>query len=90
LMYEARLVANSLYEIYKVCEAKVLWVMEAMWEIWLRETIYHQHPGRIEIFEWILKRFRKLTSLIKNGKTSDIINNAQKCEETLYWKKLWS
>jgi hypothetical protein len=24
LMYEARLVANSLYEIYKVCEAKVL------------------------------------------------------------------
>jgi hypothetical protein len=68
LMYEARLVSKIFDENYNVCGAKERWVTEAMWEILLRETIYYQHPRRLEIFELILKRFRKFTSQVKNGK----------------------
>jgi hypothetical protein len=51
LIYEARLATKIFDGIYSVCESKERWVMEAMWEVLLREAISRQHPRRVEIFE---------------------------------------
>jgi hypothetical protein len=72
-MHEANLCYKILNEIYKRCDKSICWIIEVIFEILLREIICQLHPRRVEIFEKILKGFRKYIGLIEKDKRYAIL-----------------